>query len=389
MEEQLKQLVYVARGVAANIFYGFPARKIPTIIGVTGTDGKTTTATAIYHVLKAAGYKAALITTVAAYIGNEEIDTGLHTTTPNALILQKLLRRCVREGCTHVVLEVTSHAIHQKRILGIPFAISVLTNITPEHLDYHKTFAAYVRVKTQLLIAAKTAIINKDHDSFTHVKKLMDEARHPFLTYGLKDADFVYDFKKVLPDIASYNAYNFLAAYSVCRQLSLPEEVIIKALTTVKLPKGRLDVIKKGERTVVIDFAHTPNALKELFMYLTATYPNLPITHVFGCAGERDRDKRAVMGHVSDTYAHAIVITEEDYRSEDVNAIAADIQKGIEHKEKVHVIQDRQEAIRFAIRNFKGLIVITGKGHEQSLARGNEEHPWSEHEAVINALRMV
>lgn len=389
----------------AAAYFGFPANKI-TVIGVTGTDGKTTTTHLIHHILTYAGKKAAFISSIYAQIGNTMYETGFHVTTPNPWTVQKLLKQAVDAGQEYMVLEVTSHGIDQNRIAGIDFYISVLTNVTHEHLDYHKSYAVYLKTKLALLQKSQVAIVNREDKSYSqlHLKNTVH-----LVTYGMrKNADVnpvTFSFTTSLP--GEYNRYNCLAAIAVTRHLGVPDDKIKSALKTFKGVKGRFERISnKRNLTIIIDFAHTPNALEKILSTVKAeTKGNL--IHVFGAAGQRDYLKRPLMGKISASYAQYIVLTEEDYRTENVDEIINSIAKGASVKgasERNHLsdkrvqtsknpvyykIPQRDEAIEFAINVLAhpgDTVLLTGKAHETSLCRGTREYPWSEHAAVRQAL---
>lgn len=369
------------------LYYRYPARRLK-IIGVTGTDGKTTTSTLIYEILKRAGLKAALISTVSAKIGHKELAIGLHVTSPNPWELQRILKLIVDKGFKYLVLETTSHGLDQYRLLGCNFYIGVLTNITDEHLDYHKTWNNYLRTKVKLFKSTKYSILNKDDPSF---KKLKNKASGKITTYSLKQADYTpksFPFKTKL--LGDYNLSNCLSAIAVAKTLKIENRVIREVLASFKGVVGRMEEIKMGQNfKVFVDFAHTPNALESALKTLKSLNPKNLIA-VFGCAGLRDKRKRPVMGKIACQLADKIVLTAEDPRTEDVNQIIEEITKGCENKAKIYKKPDRQKAIDFSIINLakKGDIVgIFGKGHEQSLCFGVKEHPWSDHKAVKKALR--
>ncbi len=402
---KLKNLYHLFTAIAANIWYDFPSRRLK-IVGVTGTDGKTTTAHLIYHILKSSGKKVSLVSTVYAQVGDEEYDTGLHTTTPHSFVVQRLLKKSLDAGDEYFVLETTSHALDQNRVFGVEFACSVITNITHEHLDYHKTYDNYLRTKALLLLHSDVAIVNKDDQSFEQLREYFSHKGKKLLTYSLKgDADFTFNYKKAYcANMSDYNNYNVLAAYSVCRTLGVSEPDIIKALRSFQLPKGRLDVVYDGDFKVIVDFAHTPNSIEQLLRGLRESVQNGRLIHVFGAAGLRDALKRPMMGRESGAYADVVVITEEDYRSEDPEKISEQIARGLEEKslKKIEesklstesrktyaIILNREAAIKKAIEIAKkgDVVVITGKGHEKSLARGNKEWSWDEKDIVKKYLK--
>jgi len=355
---------------------------------VTGTDGKTTTATMIYTVLKNAGYKTALITTVSAIIEDHVFDTGFHVSTPDAFALQSYLKRALDAGVTHVVLEVTSHSLDQYRVLGIPFKVGVLTNISREHLDYHKSMENYMLAKGKLLKAAQVAILNKDDGSYSFFKEHI--GRKKVVTYARSlEADVTpqdISLPQTIP--GDFNVSNMLAATAACFALGIDRAVIEAGLKRVSLPEGRFEVVYDSDFKVIIDFAHTPNSLEQLLQTVKKTTKG-KIIHVFGCAGKRDRGKRGPMGEVSARYADRIILTAEDPRDEKIHDINAMIKKGMKGHTDIQEIESRTEAIFYAITHAgKGdTVLLTGKGHEKSMNFGNGETPWNEHEEVYKILK--
>lgn len=386
---KLKNLGHAVLSGIANIVYRRPAKKIYTI-GVTGTDGKTTTSSLIFHILKESGANPAMITTVAAQIGNETLETGLHTTTPSAFTLQKYIKRAVDAGCDYLVLEVTSHALDQNRANGIHFGLSVLTNISHEHLDYHKTYESYVNVKSKLFLRSDISVFNKDDKSYNQV--LAKCHGRKIYTYSVKDvADFSLKSIKIsFPEQFEFNYENFLAAVAVAKILGIEDEKIKLALITFKFPAGRQEIVYDGEFKVIIDFAHTPNSFDKVLPSLKKVTPG-KLIHVFGCAGERDASKRPLMGEIATRYDDVIILTSEDSRSENVEHINSQIKLEIkDFKGELVELPDRQDVINLAIRTAtKGdTVVITGKGHEQSINLGHGEIQWLDHEAVKKALEI-
>jgi UDP-N-acetylmuramoyl-L-alanyl-D-glutamate--2,6-diaminopimelate ligase len=397
MWQKVKNIYHLFQALIANILYGFPSKKIK-VIGVTGTDGKTTTTSLIYHILKENRVSASMITTVAAKIGKKEYPIGLHVTTPSSFQIQKFLKMAVKNKDDYFILETTSHALDQNRVWGINYHIGLITNITPEHLDYHKTFENYVAAKTKLLNQSQIKIANKKTPSYPIIKRF------------LKDKQSVIDYSQNIkkfesfPDLAVFNQENFAAAYTVSQVLGLTEEQILKTAKTFKLPKGRLDVVYQKKFTVIIDFAHTPNAFSNLLSEIKKNLlkNNGRLIHVFGSAGLRDKTKRPMMGKISSEYADIIILTEEDYRTEKIDAICEQIASGInrdkfifQNAKKIKdkncftIMPQREKAIKKAIRIAKenDVILLTGKGHEQSLARGKREYPWDEKKAVLKILK--
>ncbi len=387
MVQRLKNIYHLLQAFPAHIWYGFPSRKLK-VIGVTGTDGKTTTTHLIYHILRQAGKRVSMISTIYAKIGDKEYDTGFHVTTPDAFLVPKYLNLAVEARQEYFVLETTSHAIDQNRVWGIEYNTAVLTNITHEHLDYHKNINEYARIKMRLITGAKTGIVNAD-DEVTQdfIGKL--KSKIPNLkTFGLiNKADYSLDVRKDIPNLADFNAYNYLAAYAVCRELGLSDKEIQTALPSFVLPSGRLDIVYYKKFMVIVDFAHTPNAIERILQTVKKQYikENGRIIHVFGSAGLRDHSKRPFMGAASAKFADISIITEEDYRIEDPVEIAEQIAEGFRENSKPYsIIINRKEAIEKALSLAKenDVVIITGKGHEKSLCRGTREYPWSDKECV-------
>lgn len=388
-----KNKYHLFKALLARLWFGDPSHKLK-VIGVTGTDGKTTTSVLIYHILKSAGKRVSLISTVYAKIGKHEFSTGLHTTTPDGIVVQQLLSESVKNGDEYFVLETTSHALDQNRIFGVDCEIAVLTNVTHEHLDYHKTYENYLKAKSKLFEHSKISLLNRDDKSFEPMKKILDHTATQVKSYGTNnDAGVRGNLgKKINRDLSSYNEYNFLAAYAVCKECKISDSIIFEAMKSYRFPKGRMETVYEGLFTIIIDFAHTPNAIDHA---LRAVKPLVKssgkLIHVFGSAGLRDASKRPLMGKASSRWADRIILTEEDYRTEDPLVIAQSIAQGINKaKSSYQIITDRHDAIEEAVRMAgKGdVIIITGKGHEQSLCRGTKEFPWDDAKAVKEILHI-
>ena len=332
----------------ANIFYGFPSRKLK-MIGVTGTDGKTTTSHMIYEILKTAGKKVSIISTINS--------PGLHVTSPDPFIIQKLIKEAADVGNEYMVLEVTSHGLDQFRFWGIKFEVGVITNITHEHLDYHKTFENYKNTKLKLLNNSKIPI---------EYKKLKINLKIP----------------------GEYNIENASAAIAVTTALGIDQKLARKTLENFENLTGRMEEVKNNRGIkIVIDFAHTPNALERVLKTLKSGRGRL--IAVFGCAGQRDEGKRPLMGQIAKRLADYVVVTAEDPRGE-LEMINQQIIQGTKTGKNLFIIEDREEAINYAINKIakKGDTVgIFGKGHEKSInLDGKREIPWSDQEAVKRVL---
>ncbi|MBI4097993.1 MAG: UDP-N-acetylmuramoyl-L-alanyl-D-glutamate--2,6-diaminopimelate ligase [Candidatus Levybacteria bacterium] len=390
MFQKIKNIFHLIVAVLSNLVFFFPGRKL-VVIGVTGTDGKTTTANLIYHILRNSGEKVALVSTLGAQIDGRRYELGFHVTTPTSFALQRLLRRAVNKKAKYFVLEVTSHAINQHRIFGIPFKIGVLTNVTYEHLDYHKTYDSYFKTKTNLLKRAEIAVANKDDGTYTFLVDI-ERLKNPkdWITYGLSEGSDVnpgsFPFKTKL--LGQFNEYNILASVAACQQLDIPDDEIRGAVGTYISPVGRADIVYNQDFSVMIDFAHTPNAFDQILKAVRPMFKGR-IIHVFGSAGKRDYVKRPMMGEISSQYADIMVLTAEDPRGESVAKITSEIASGVKEKkaEIIH-IPDRKEAIGAAINMAKAddLVIITGKSHEKSINYTGREEPWDEYKVVLNAL---
>ena len=404
----------------AAAWYGHPARRL-RVIGVTGTEGKTTTVELVAAILEATGLSVGMISTVKARIGGEAIDTGLHTTTPDAPDVQRYLAQMVERGARYAVLEATSHGLAHRRVEGCEFDVAVITNITRDHLDYHGTYEAYREAKALLFRSLSTAVrkqdtpkvavLNVDDSSYGYLASIPADVQ---LTYGLDRPAHVtvvraeaegtgwrcdvqtprglLPIETPLP--GRFNLYNVLAAVAVGLSQDIPSEAIRAGIAGFRGVEGRMEEIDLGQPfRAIIDFAHTPHALTHALNTARQMVPGRVIV-VYGCAGLRDRGKRPVMGEISGRLADVTVITAEDPRTESLDDIMAQIAEGCraagrEEGEGFWRIPDRAEAIAFAVDLAQpgDLVLVTGKGHERSLCFGTVEHPWSDHEALRAALR--
>ena len=410
-------------------FYHFPARRM-TVIGVTGTDGKTTTSSLIYRILVAAGINAGMISTVNAVFGVEVLDTGFHVTTPEAPDVQKYLAQMEGHGpkpITHVVLESTSHGLDQHRVTGCDFDIGVITNITHEHLDYHKTFEEYRNAKARLLrLLAETAdkkqgnirlaVLNRDDPSYHFLSELVANLKPTVrqVSYGVSlEADIraehiAYKKEKLIFEIVSanerlpiecnlvgtFNVLNCLAAFTATSEgLQIEKDAVKEGIDHFESIPGRMERVDLGQEfTVMVDFAHTPNALKNA-LNVARELSTGRIIAVFGSAGLRDREKRRMMAEISAQIADITILTAEDPRTESIATILKEMVAGAEScggKEgnTFFCIPDRREAIRMGIKLAKrnDLVIICGKGHEQSMCFGEIEYAWDDRIAVKAAL---
>lgn len=372
----INNFYHLPKAILANIYYDFPTRGLK-VIGVTGTDGKTTTTNMIYQILKSSGKKASMISTINA--------PGLHVTSPDPFLVQKFAKWSVDKKDEYLVLEVTSHALDQYRFWGIKFEVGVITNITHEHLDYHKNFENYFNTKLKLIINVKFAIVNE---------KLKSKAPKA-LTFGIDKGDFNQkDIKLKLKIPGSYNIENSLAALGVAFALGIDKKLAQKALESFSNLQGRMEEIKNNKGIkIVIDFAHTTNGLEQALKTLRDKNSGRLIS-LIGAEGFRDIEKRAMMGEIAQKLSHIVVLTAVDPRGQ-LETINRQVTQGalkMEAKKDINffVIDDREKAIDFAINKLakKGdTIAIFGKGHEKSMnLDGKVEIPWSDFEAVQKAL---
>lgn len=405
----------------AAAYYDFPARQL-TVIGVTGTDGKTTTANLIYHILRSAGLRAGMISTVNARIGEQVIDTGLHVTTPEAPDVQRYLADMVSAGLTHVILEVTSHGLKQRRVGGSEFDLGVVTNITHEHLDYHGTYEDYRASKARLITGLaytpakkhhppRLAVLNRDDASFEYLNEITEVAS---ITYGLQtEADLraanvthlsgglafdassrVHQFPVTSSLVGEYNVYNCLAAIAATVEgLGIGPQAAQEGIAAMKGLPGRMEAINLGQEFLaIVDFAHTPNALKRALETARRLRAGRVIA-VFGSAGLRDRAKRRMMAESSAELADLTVLTAEDPRTESLDEILEEMATGAESRGGVEGktfwrVSDRGEAIRFAISLAQpdDVVIACGKGHEQSMCFDDTEYLWDDRIAMRAAL---
>lgn len=401
---------------------GYPGRRLK-VIGVTGTDGKTTTTRLISSILRAAGRATASIDTVAANIGGQELDTGFHTTTPDAPDLQAYLAAMVAQGMEYAVLEATSHGLAQHRVAACEFDVAVVTNITHEHLDYHGSYEAYREAKALLFRALsasqrkpgvdKVAVLNADDSSYAYLQPIPADRQ---ISYGLAaPADLIahqvedspaglrfvatglaVELPLTSPLVGRYNVYNILAAAAVGLSQGLAPEAIQAGVAAMPGVTGRMERIERGQPfMVIVDFAHTPYSL-ESALQAARTLTTGQVIVVFGCAGLRDRLKRPWMGEIAGRLADRIIITAEDPRTEPLEAIMEEIAAGCRRAgrsegESFWREGDRREAIRLALAMARpgDLVIVTGKAHERSMCFGTIEYPWSDHEAVAEGLRSL
>ena len=407
----------------ACAFYDYPAQHLCTI-GVTGTDGKTTTSNLIHTILREAGKRAGLMSTANFKLDGQEWENTTRQSTLEALEVQQLLRRMVDEGITHTVVEATSHGLELQRVRGCAFDVGVVTNITHEHLDFHKTLENYRRAKARLfemLDPARTkgsgtrpaAILNRDDSSY---EILRPYCRVPILDYGIhpsaavRAVDVRLDasrtrFRAILPGaeveietqlVGQFNVSNCLAAIATASSQGIAPAVIARALATVAGVAGRMERIDEGQPfSVIVDYAHTPDSLAKVLATLRPLTAGKLLV-VFGSAGERDVLKRPIMGQIAAQMTDFFVITDEDPREEDREKILREIARGSEEAGKREgrdflCIADRSQAIATALARARAgdTILLAGKGHEQSIITGREKIPWDDRRVVREQLRSL
>lgn len=407
---------HLAEAVVLNAVNGFPGRGLK-VIGVTGTNGKTTTSFLIHRMLHEAGYKVGLMTTVAYGAGDDIRPQIHHMTNVPVPELMKRLKWMQSRGVEWLVLETTSQGLAQNRVWGVPYSVAVMTNVTHEHLDYHKTFERYRDAKRKLFKLAdanrkglRVGIVNAEDPS---AQLFVSDIKNP-VTYGVERGDLRASAVELKPSGVSYhaeigvdgydihcqipgsfNVFNSLAAVAAGRSVGLSKEQIERGIAALTGVEGRMTRIDEGQDfDVIVDFAHTPDSFEKLFKDLKPVVKGKLIV-MFGSAGRRDEGKRAVQGELAGQYCDEVIITEEDDR--DVNGvkimdqIAAGAEKAGKVREKdLFLVHDRTEAINFAVSRAKkgDTVLLLGKGHEKTIERANGENPWDEigtaHLAVEN-----
>ncbi len=415
--------IHAALADLACAFYGYPAQRLCTI-GVTGTDGKTTTSNLISTLLDAAGKSNGLMTTANFKVRGQEWENPTRQSTLEALEIQQFLHRLLAENITHAVVESTSHGLELKRVRGCAFDIGVVTNITHEHLDFHKSLDNYRRAKARLfemldperdkgLGVRPRAILNRDDSSYQILKPY---CRVPILSYGIevgadvRAVDLTMGaeqtrFRVILPDgeveiithlVGRFNVSNCLAAIATAYSLDIAPELIAQTLANVHGVTGRMERIDEGQPfTVIVDYAHTPDSLEKVLTVLRPLTTG-KLMAVFGSAGERDRQKRPIMGRIAAGLTDFFVITDEDPRDEDRMAILQEIAGGARvagkrDGEDFLILGDRREAIAAAFARARqgDTILLAGKGHEQSMIIGTTKVPWDDRRVAREQLALL
>ena len=395
-------------GLLASNFYGNPSEKL-TLVGVTGTNGKTSVSTLLFDIFKKMGYSSVLISTVEYRIG-DEVFPSTHTT-PDIITLNKILSKAVEQGCQYAFMEVSSHGIHQGRIDGLNFRIAGFTNITHDHLDYHKTFLEYLNTKKRFfdeLPQTAVAITNIDDKNGL---VMLQNTKAKKKTYAVKTlADYhgkllELDFNGMLLDFnrkefwttltGKFNVYNLLLVFAIVRELGFEENEILTTISQLKRVNGRFEVLKsQGGIIFVVDYAHTPDALENILDSINEIRTkNERLITVFGCGGDRDREKRPEMGKVATRKSTLAIITSDNPRTEDPMQIIKEIEAGIEVENfsKYTTIPDRKEAIKMAIKfaEPKDIILVAGKGHETYQEINGVRHHFDDKEVILELTKLM
>lgn len=380
-----------------------------TIVGTTGTNGKTSVSTLLFDLFTKIGYKCGLISTVEYRIGNE-IFPSTHTT-PDIIGLHKLMAQMANNGCTYCFMEVSSHAVHQKRISGIPWAIGIFTNITHDHLDYHGTFDNYLKAKKAFfdqLPSSAVAITNKDDKNGLVMLQNTKAIRY---TYAMKQAaDFTvrvleHDFtgmqlqlnKQELwtPLIGEFNAYNLCAVFAAAFVLTQGDENLAVKMSALGTVNGRFQVLRGPNRiTAIVDYAHTPDALENVIKTINQIRNNsVNLITVVGCGGNRDQAKRPIMGKIAAAHSNKAIFTSDNPRNESPETIIEQMQEGVEpqHFKRTLKITDRKEAIKTAcmLAQTGDVILVAGKGHETYQEIQGVRHPFDDKIAIQEAFNLI
>jgi UDP-N-acetylmuramoyl-L-alanyl-D-glutamate--2,6-diaminopimelate ligase len=408
---------HLAEAVMWNVLNGFPARGLK-VIGVTGTNGKTTTSFLVHRMLHEAGYKVGLMSTVAYGAGADITPQMHHMTNVSVPELMKRLKWMKAQGVEYLVLETTSHGLAQHRVWGVPYSVAVMTNVTHDHLTYHRTFERYRDAKRMLFQIAnrnkkglRTGVINADDPS---AGLFAGDIAHPIL-YGMDKGDVRATKVQLSPEGVRYeaafdgetyqihcripgtfNVYNSLAAVCVGRAVGLSKQQIEQGVEALEGVEGRMTTIDAGQDfTAIVDYAHTPDSFEKLFKDMKPVVKGKLIV-LFGSLGEGDKGKRPKQGQLAGQYADEVIVCEEDDRQEDGQVIMDEIAKGAETAGKVRgtnlfLVHDRTEAINFAVRRAqKGdTVLLLGKGHEKTIEHADGEHPWNEAGTVRAALESM
>jgi len=384
LPESLISLYHFILAFLGALIYGFPSKKL-TLIGVTGTNGKTTTTEMIASIFEKAGKKIALSNSIRFKIGEKEEINKLRMTMPGRFFIQRFLKKATKEGCEYAIIEVTSEGIKQHRHRFLDFKVAVFTNLAPEHIEAHGSFEKYREAKLKLFEATKEIhVINIEDENADYFLKIPAKKK---ITFGLEKGDFNLKNTEIKIQIpGKFNLYNALAAFSVAKTLGVDEEIIKEALREFKGVPGRMEEVISKPFKVIVDYAFTPNALEKVYQTLRNTQYEIPSTRLIcvlgACGGGRDKWKRPVLGELAAKYCDEVIVTNEDPYDEDPWKIIEQVASGA--KEKARKILDRREAIREALKLAKegDIVVITGKGAEPSIVEKGKKIPWDDRKVV-------
>lgn len=411
--QSIKNIYHLFQAILANFIHGFPSRKIK-VIGVTGTDGKTTVVQMIARILETAGEKTAIASTINFRINGEEKENQTKFTTSSSFQVQKFIKKALESGCKYLVLETSSHSLDQYRVWGIKYSTAVITNVTREHLDYHKTIENYRKAKLKLFQNVEMAIVNLDMEKPEEFLNCKADLKFGYTTrneeennieiikaenielesqntrFKIKDAVF----KLNLPGM--FNVENALAAICVGMSEGINLETIKKGLEEIKVIPGRMETVSNEKGfNIIVDFALTPHALTRLYTLVDQIKKqNSKVAAVFGACGERDRGKRPIIGEVVSKYADFVIVTDDEPYHEDPKRIVEEISAGIKNKiegENFWKISDRREAIKKALLLAKpgDFVVVTGMGAEDTRAVGDQKIPWNDREVILEELEKL
>lgn len=403
-----KILVNNSRKALAELSKGF--YKDPTnnlmLIGITGTNGKTTSTFILRNILQNVGYKTGLIGTIANYIGDEKVDSKL--TTPESNDLNRMFYDMIQAGCKYAIMEVSSHSLFLNRVYGLDFKAAIFSNITSDHLDFHKTFNEYLEAKKILfdgLDETSFAIINADDNSSN---RIIEDSKAKMFTYGIRESsdyqikniaydlngtDFTIthnkvDYKIHTSLIGIFNAYNAASAFATAHCLGIDASKIVSGIKSAPQVPGRFEVLGKGHKKAIVDYSHTADSLEKALQAVREIVNDKnEIVTVFGCGGDRDKTKRPIMGKVASELSDKVIVTSDNPRTENPFAIIEDIKKGIS-KNNYEVEENREEAIKKAIQSSdeSAVILIAGKGHENYQEINGDRNHFSDREVALKYL---
>jgi len=400
-------LWHLPKSIFYNFYFRFPSKRL-TLIAVTGTDGKTTTVNLLHELLLQSGVMVGSISTLGAKIGEKNVSVGLHTTSPDSKVVQKIFKNMVDQGVTHAVVEVTAHAIDQYRFWGCHFEVALITNTSHEHLDDFLDMPRYINTKAKLFIHANHNILNKDDQSYPIITALSpkniitysakEKANYQATDIQLTPTKLTFNINKTKISTDSnylYQVSNILAAFATSQVLNISPGIFKKVVRQFPPMQGRREEVKNdlGIRCIV-DFAHTPAAIESTLKTISATSKGKNII-IFGATGGRDKSKRPIMGRIVSEFSDVAIITSDDTRHEKIEKINEQIIGGIDQsrvkskKFSYYNIPGRQDAFNYALKIAQSgdTIIACGKGHETTILHGNTEYPWSESEAFRTAFR--